>query len=145
MASPKEIWKKMINEMDGDSEITDVIGSSNIHRSNPSVKLSFPALIIDVTLGVVSELSGIGLYRPQLTFNVYSADHDDADEIMRALEVGWQIPHNRPAGIETSNYKITQMRFENLIEVGRAEVISTAQVVIHFVIPASLRLISFRD
>lgn len=144
-SSVKEIWTQMITEMNADSEITDIIGANNIHRINPPVKLAFPNMIIEITLGPISQLSGVGLYRPSLTFNVFASDHDNADDMMRALEAGWTIPFKRPQGINTSNYSITQMQFTNLIEVGNAEVVDTGEVVTHFVIPATLRLISYRD
>ena len=145
MASLKEIWKQLINDLNDDSAITDVIGTDNIHRSNPSQALNYPTLILDVTNVVVAELSGIGLYRPTPTFNVYATDPDQADDIFRALEAGWDIPHKRPQGVSTSNYAITQMRFLQLIEVGKARVVATSEVVTHFAIPTQMRIISLRD
>lgn len=142
--SLKVLWAALLNEMNDDSDITDVIGTQNIHRSNPATALKFPTLILDGVANAVS-LTGIGLYRSSPTWNVYAADHDQADDLFSALQENWSIPTKRPAGFSVTEFEITHLVFDKMIEVGPARVVATQERVTHFAILSRLNVRSRQD
>ena len=144
-----EILGQMVVDMLADPELVSLLGEgtvspvSGIYRAWPQGTHKKPMIIITFdNLNPQTQVSGVGVYRPTLTFDVIVQDPWDVGQIYDALESRWSIPLARKSSIISTNFKLDLLQFGDLIEVpGNLQEVDTGNLVRQFSIPATARVI----
>ena len=144
MANVSEILKKLRNDMSTDTGLLALLGKdSKVYRKYPQSSHRKPFIIFIVdNLNSQTQNTGVGEYRPDVTFDIIVIDPYDAADIFSYLEENWSIPLEKPEGVTSTNYRIDSLVFGNLIEVpGKLQEIDSGEAVTQFTAQASMRII----
>lgn len=112
-----------------------------VYITLPTFKVSSP--LVEFMWGAwnpTAGLSGIGIYRPTLTMNIFAKDQHTCFAIAGYLEATWSIPLKKPAGVTTTNFCITELSFRNPSYVGPRKLLNTNENVEQVAIECGLRI-----
>lgn len=128
MSDPSEIWKALRTALTGDATLVAMLDSADqIWRQSPDGPMAYPAIVLHVADdNPQAQISGTGVWRPQLELHVFATDYDTCRAIVHRIDEQFTIPENR-AEITSTNYRLTLLRRRNGIEVGTVRPIDSTQ------------------
>lgn len=137
-----DIFDAMRTAFLAESDLTDLLGSSDaMYREFPHIKVTYPILVFDMTsLAPQTQISGAGLYRPDVQLDIMVKNPYDAEDIFGVLEEKFSIPNERTATINSSNHVIDQMVWDDVFEVAQLRVVDTDERIRQFTSLFSLRI-----
>lgn len=139
-----EVFAQLRTDLLDDHELAALLGETNgIFREWPQGAHRKPFILITFdNLNPQTVIDGVGVYRPDVSFDVIVINPWDAGPIYHTLESRWTIPKERSSPIVSTNFVIDILQFSDMIEVtGRPlEEVDTGQQVRQFTITASMRI-----
>lgn len=143
MADIADIFKQLRTDLLNDSTFAGMLGETNgIYAAYPKTAKTKPIIVMMIDTGnPQSQISSPGIYRPDLAFDVFTLNPYNAHAIFTYLQENWDIPKKRATAITTADWRITLMRFTDLIEVeGKFGEVATGDIVRQFHITVNLRI-----
>lgn len=108
--SEDEIQKQLWTELDGDSGLAALIGDNRVRVGWPNSKPVFPFISLQwMDSNPPRNATFVGRNKPDLQINIYSYSPYLNTQIRSYLEKNFTIPLKKTAGIESTNYRITEM------------------------------------
>lgn len=96
--------------LNADAGLTALIGANRVSVGWPNDTPEFPFVSLQwLDSNPVSGATYVGLYKPDLQINIYSIDPYLNGRVEGYLTQNYSIPVKKPAGIESTNYRITEM------------------------------------
>ena len=127
-----------------DTVLTALLADNkSIFRTFPATTLKKPFLIIQFpNMNPQVQITKPGVYRPNVTWDIIVIDPFKAPPIFVHLQDNWSIPLTKPEGVSSTNYSLTKMQFDDMIEVpGVLEETDGGQHVRQFSVPTSMRIV----
>ncbi len=115
--------------------------SDGIYLSSPDFKVSSP--LVEWMWGAWNpqvDSTGIGIYRPNLTMNIFAVNPQLCFGIAAYLEAHWSIPLTKPFGVMTTNFRITELSIKNPVYVGPRQLIQSNERVHQVAVDCGLRI-----
>lgn len=133
MSDHSEIWKALRVAMTGDATLVAMLDSADqIWRQAPDGPISYPAIEIRVSDDrPQDQISGTGVWRPNLEIHVYAETFDICRQIIGRLDEQFTIPENRQQ-ITSNSYRLTLLRRRNGIEVGTVRPVDSGKNIRHY-------------
>ncbi|QDV49534.1 hypothetical protein [Gimesia fumaroli] len=105
-----EPQKALWTALKEDSGLTALIGESRVRRGWPNSTPVFPFISLQWNSNTsIPGATYVGRRRINLQINIYSIDPHLNEQVEGYLINNYSIPLKKPAGIESTNYRITEM------------------------------------
>lgn len=143
MADYTQVQKQLRTDMLADTTLTALLGDTkSIYLKNPSGIFSKPFLIMRFSnMGPQTQISGVGVYRSLLAWGLYVLNPWQAGPIFSHLEKNWSIPITKPEGVASTNYRIDNLVWNEIVEIpGVLELTSDGGPVHEFSISSNIRI-----
>jgi hypothetical protein len=115
--------------------------NQSIYLEPPAVKVSSPLAEWIFRAWNPADLTSPGLYRPALSMNIFAKTPQLAWNVVNYLEVYWSIPLRRPAGVTTTNFRITHLSLKNAVHVGPTKLLNSLEQVHQVATEWDLRIV----
>ncbi len=137
-----EMWKALRTALLTDTALVERLGAADaIYLEWPSIKVTYPIITLVPGPRNPSDVAkDRGLYNPELTLNIYGVDRFACEALYAVIESRWSIPLNRPALIESANYRLTSLDPWNCVQVGRLRLLDTDQEVYQLAVECKTRI-----
>lgn len=138
-----EAFNGLRTAMLADTDFTALLATTDsIYFSPPETKVSSPlAEWLFRAWNPEASMSHPGLYRPSLTMNIFAKTPQLAWNIVSYIEFMWSIPLVKPAGVATTNFRITQLSLKNAIYVGPSKLLQSLESVHQVATEWDLRIV----
>jgi hypothetical protein len=108
--SEDEAQKALWTALKDDSGLTALIGEDRVRVGWPNSQPVFPFVSLEwQDANPPRNATYVGRNKPDLQINIYSYDPYLNTKVRSYLESNYTIPTKRPAGIESTNYRYTEM------------------------------------
>jgi hypothetical protein len=116
-----ELWTALRTAMLADSTLVALLGGSDaIYRAWPNKSVAFPIIVIRCQTDGPPNDGGtiVDLWRPSVELDIYAATMGRCEAIQGRLDESWTIPHNKPAGVTSTNFALNLFKRRNSIDAG---------------------------
>lgn len=122
-----EALNGLYDALAANSTLTNLLGDANqIYTERPRTPVSYPILTVIIPEdNPTVNLSGTGVWRPELEIGIQAKQTSKCREILGVLDDHFDIPRNRQTSIDSDNFSITLMRRTQAVYVGPIAVIGT--------------------
>lgn len=137
-----QIWGQLITEMSAVTELTDLLGATDaIYWAKNRASLPFPHIMMSSRDNPQNNGGTITtLWRPDLQIDVFGKDPHVLTRINTQIGISFDIPRNRNALIQSTNFQITMMRNVNSYYIGTVRLAENGEMIHHAVSEWRLRV-----